>query len=108
METRTLDSLDVAGKRVFVRVDFNVPLDERQHITDETRMVAAVPTIASLVARGAKVILASHLGRPKGRPAPEFSLRPVAERLAVILGHAVAFAPDCVGPDATKAVAGCE
>jgi phosphoglycerate kinase len=90
---RTLDDLDPAGKRVFVRVDFNVPLDERQRITDDARIRAALPTLEELRSRGAKqLILAAHLGRPKDRE-PELSLKPAAERLGELLGVDIALAP---------------
>ena len=101
---QTIDDLDVAGKRVFVRADLNVPLSGTT-ITDDGRIRAVAPTIAKLVAKGAKVIVASHLGRPKGEPDPQFSLAPVAERLGSILGRPVAFATDTVGPQAEAAVA---
>ncbi|GAB2603924.1 phosphoglycerate kinase [Streptomyces capparidis] len=107
---KTIDDLDVRGKRVFVRADLNVPLagspesgDVR--ITDDGRIRAAVPTIAALAERGAKVIVASHLGRPKGEPDPRFSLAPVAARLGELLGKPVAFAGDTIGSEADKAVA---
>src|ERR1700684_4165389 len=96
---RGLGDIDVAGRRVLVRVDFNVPL-EAGRIVDDTRIRAALPTIENLRSRGAKVILASHLGRPKDGPDPAFSLRPVAERLRELLGAPVAFATDVVGPSA--------
>jgi phosphoglycerate kinase len=98
---RTLDRLDVGGKRVLVRVDFNVPLADGQ-ITDDTRIQAAIPTIRDLLDRDAAVILVSHLGRPKGQPNPTFSLRPVADRLGELLGRPVQFATDVVGPDAQR------
>ena len=101
---QTIDDLDVAGKRVFVRADLNVPLSGTT-ITDDGRIRAVAPTIAKLVAAGAKVIVASHLGRPKGAPDPLFSLAPVAERLGRILGQDVAFATDTVGPKAESAAA---
>jgi phosphoglycerate kinase len=101
---QTIDDLDVAGKRVFVRADLNVPLSGTD-ITDDGRIRAVAPTIAKLVAEGAKVIVASHLGRPKGEPDPQYSLAPVAERLGAILGQPVAFATDTVGPNAEAAVA---
>jgi phosphoglycerate kinase len=90
---RTLDDLDVEGKRVLVRVDFNVPLDEDRHITDDARIRAALPTLRELRDKGARLLLAAHLGRPKDRE-PEFSLRPVAERLSELLETDVALAPD--------------
>ena len=89
---RTLEDLDVEGKRVLVRVDFNVPLDEDRTITDDARIRAALPTLTELRERGARLLLAAHLGRPKDRE-PEFSLRPVAERLSELLGTEVALAP---------------
>lgn len=101
MAFRTLDSLDVSGKRVLVRVDFNVPLDGTT-ITDDTRIQAALPTIKALLDRNAAVILVSHLGRPKGKVAPEFSLAPVAKRLSELLGMDVQFASDVVGPSAQE------
>lgn len=101
MSMRTLDGLDVAGKRVLVRVDFNVPI-EHGVIQNDARIRAAVPTIQRLLAGGAAVILVSHLGRPKGKPDPSFSLRPVALRLSELLGEPVQMAADVVGPDATQ------
>jgi phosphoglycerate kinase len=101
---RGLDELDLKGKRVFVRVDFNVPMSERGRVTDDTRIRAALPTIRFARDSGARVILASHLGRPKGKRVPEMSLAPVAEHLATLLGDAVRTAPDCVGPEAETAV----
>jgi phosphoglycerate kinase len=94
----TLNDLDCRGKRVFCRVDFNVPLDDQQQITDDTRIRAALPTIREILAKGGRLILASHLGRPKGSPKPEFSLAPVALHLAELLGLRVTMAPDSVGP----------
>ena len=91
---RTLDDLDVEGKRVLVRVDFNVPQDEDRRITDDARIQAALPTLRELREKGAaKLILLAHLGRPKGRD-EKFSLRPAAERLSELLGVPVALAPD--------------
>ncbi|MCX5450334.1 phosphoglycerate kinase [Streptomyces nigrescens] len=102
---KTIDDLQVAGQRVFVRADLNVPLDGTA-ITDDGRIRAVAPTIAKLVERGAKVIVASHLGRPKGAPDPAFSLAPAAARLGDILGQDVAFATDTVGESARSMVAG--
>lgn len=104
MNKKTVRDVPVMGKRVLVRVDFNVPL-EGGEVRDDTRIVAALPTIRYLVDEKARVTLASHLGRPKGKPAPEFSLKPVAKRLGEILAMPVAFADDCVGPKAEAAVA---
>ncbi|WP_035841992.1 phosphoglycerate kinase [Kitasatospora azatica] len=101
---KTIDDLDVAGKRVFVRADLNVPLSGST-ITDDGRIRAVAPTIASLLERGAKVIVASHLGRPKGEPDPQYSLAPAAVRLGEILGKPVAFATDTVGDSAKATVA---
>jgi phosphoglycerate kinase len=101
---KTIDDLEVAGKRVFVRADLNVPLSG-ETITDDGRIRAAVPTITKLAEAGAKVIVASHLGRPKGEPDPQFSLAPVAKRLGELLGKQVAFASDTVGKSAQDTVA---
>ena len=99
---KTIKDISVSGKKVLVRVDFNVPMKEGK-ITDDTRIRAALPTIKYLVAQGALVILASHLGRPKGGPDPVFSLKPVAEHLAAVLGKPVVFAEDCIGQKAEEA-----
>jgi phosphoglycerate kinase len=98
-----IDQLELADKRVFLRADLNVPLDAGT-VTDEARLRAVVPTIEHAVKAGASVVLASHLGRPQGKRMPEFSLRPVGERLAALLGQAVPLAPDCVGAE-TEAMA---
>lgn len=97
MDKKTVRDIDVAGKRVLVRCDFNVPLKEGK-ITDERRIVESLPTIQFLVEKGAKVILCSHLGRPEGAPDPAYSLAPVADRLTVLLQQKVDLVPDCVGP----------
>lgn len=101
---KTLDDLQVAGQRVLVRVDFNLPMQDGR-ITDRTRIERALPTIRTLTERGARVVLLSHFGRPKGKRVPEMSLRPVAEALSESLdGAAVAFAEDCIGPGAAAVV----
>lgn len=99
MNKATVRDVDVRGKRVLERVDFNVPLDDNGQITDDTRIRASLPTISYLLDNGAALILMSHLGRPKGQPNLKYSLRPVAARLSELLGRPVALAPDCVGPD---------
>lgn len=104
MNKKTVKDIDLTGKKVFVRCDFNVPMDENQSITDNTRIVAALPTIRYLLDQGCKIILASHLGRPKGEVKPEFSLAPVAKELSKLLGKEVIMAKDVIGEDAmTKA-----
>ena len=105
LNKKSVDDINVKGKRVLVRCDFNVPLKEGK-ITDENRLVAALPTIKKLVQDGGKVILCSHLGKPKGEPKPELSLAPVAVRLSELLGQEVKFAadPEVVGPNAKAAV----
>lgn len=105
MAKLSLRDLQPAGKRVLMRVDFNVPLDENLHITDDTRITAALPSIEFLAKAGARVILMSHLGRPKAAPNPKYSLKPVADRLAELIEAPVRFAEDCVGEKAAAAVA---
>ncbi len=95
---------ELKGKRIFVRCDFNVPLDEKQNITSDKRIRASLPTIQYLMKKGARLILASHLGRPKGEVKKEFSLAPVQKKLSELLGREVAMAPDCIGPEVKKAV----
>ena len=106
LNKKSVDDINVKGQRVLVRCDFNVPLQDGK-ITDENRLVAALPTIKKLIADGGKVILCSHLGKPKGEPKPELSLAPVAVRLSELLGQEVKFAadPEVVGPNAKAAVA---
>ena len=94
---KTLEDIEVQGKRVFCRVDFNVPINDNGEITDDTRIQAALPTIRYLIKQGAKIILASHLGRPKGESDPAYSLCPVATHLSNLLGQQVIMTPDCVG-----------
>ena len=102
MNKKTVKDIDLKGKKVFVRCDFNVPMDENQNITDNTRIKAALPTIKYLLEQKCKIILASHLGRPKGEVKPEFSLKPVAKELSKLLGKEVIMANDVIGDDATN------
>lgn len=104
MDKKTVRDLDVAGKKVLVRVDFNVPLNDKGEITDDTRITASLPTIQYLLEQKAAVILMAHLGRPKGQVKPELSLAPVAKHLGKLLGKKILFAPDCVG-EAVQATA---
>jgi phosphoglycerate kinase len=106
MAKLSVRDLDPKGKRIFMRVDFNVPLNDAGEITDYTRIQASLPTIQYILERGGRLILASHLGRPKGKPNPKMSLKPTALRLAQLLGKPVAFATDCIGPEAEAAARG--
>jgi len=104
---KIIDQVDLDGKRTFIRVDFNVPLEDRdgvRTITDDSRIRAALPTIRHAVDRGARVVLASHLGRPKGKADPRESLAPAARRLAELLGKPVPLAPDCIGPEVAQRI----
>src|SRR3954447_21399412 len=106
MNKLTLNDLPksaLAGRRVIVRVDYNVPLDADGRITDDTRITATLPTLRRLMDAGARLVLLSHFGRPKGKPVPEMSLRPVAARLGELLGREVAFCEQTVGPEAEAA-----
>src|SRR4051812_41481873 len=103
MGFRTLDQAEVSGKRVLVRVDFNVPMKDGQ-VQDDTRLRSALPTIHELRAKGARTILLAHFDRPKGQRVPSMSLKPVVEPLSALVGAPVAFADDCIGPDAKAAV----
>src|SRR6478736_10264091 len=105
MAKLTVRDLNVQGKRVLMRVDYNVPLEDKDGqmvITDATRIVETIPTLKLLIEQGGKLILAAHLGRPKGKREPSMSLRPIAARLAELLGRPVAFADDCIGEQAEK------
>jgi phosphoglycerate kinase len=106
MAIRRMDQIELKGKRVFIRVDFNVPMNERNEITDDTRILLSLPTIQFVMEAGGKVILASHLGRPKGKRDPKFSLAPVAKRLSQLLGRKVALAMDCIGDEVQKQING--
>ena len=105
MNKKTIRDMEVNGRRVLVRVDFNVPLDEKRAITDDSRIQAALPTIRHLISRGASVILISHLGRPKGKVVDKLRLNVVAQRLSQILGQQVRVATDCIGPEVENLVA---
>ncbi|MGD1076064.1 MAG: phosphoglycerate kinase [Thermodesulfovibrionales bacterium] len=101
----TIEDLSIKGKRVFIRADFNVPIDENLKITDDRRIRSTLPTINYAIDEGARVILASHLGRPKGKPDPRFSLAPIAKRLQRLLDKEVIFADDCIGPKVENTIA---
>ena len=98
MAKLSVAQVDLAGKRVFLRVDFNVPLKDGR-VSDDTRITAALPTLRHCLDHGASVVIASHLGRPKGKPDPAYSLAPVGAHLEGLLGRPVPLAPDCVGPE---------
>jgi len=104
MNKKSVKDVEVRGKRVLVRADFNVPLNEQGEITDDTRIRGSLPTLEYLIKGGARIILASHLGRPKGKVNPKYSLAPVAKRLSELLGQNVPLAGDCVGPIAMDAI----
>src|SRR3990172_7208343 len=99
-----IDDLDIKGKRVLIRVDFNVPLDDQGNITDDPRIRAVLPTINYLLDEGVRVLVASHLGRPRARRDPKYSLAPAAKRLSRLLEKDCPLAPDCVGPETKAAV----
>src|ERR1017187_9641957 len=108
MATLTIRDLDVRGKRVFMRVDYNVPLEEKDGqmvITDDTRIVETLPTLRLLIEKGGKLILTAHLGRPKGKREATMSLKPVAAKLFELLGKPVGFVEDCIGEKVEKAAA---
>src|SRR5690606_11863744 len=100
----SIDNADLKDKKVLVRVDFNVPLDENQNITDDNRISASLPTIKKIIKEGGKAILMSHLGRPKGKPVEKYSLKPAAERLGQLLNKEVKLAPDCIGDEVKSLV----
>lgn len=104
MKKLSVSALNFKGKRTLVRVDFNVPLDKNLHITDDRRITESLPTIKKIIADGGRVILCSHLGRPKGKAVPEMSLKPAAKRLSELLGREVKMAPDCIGEETLKMV----
>ena len=106
MPIRRVDQIEMRGEQVFIRVDFNVPLNEKNEITDDTRIVQSLPTIRFAMEAGGRVIVASHFGRPKGKRDPKFSLAPVAERLSQLLGKKVTLASDCIGEEVQKQIRG--
>ena len=105
MNLRSVESLDLTGRRVFIRADLNVPLDDQGNVSDDTRIRESLPTVKLAMGKGARVVLASHLGRPKGKANPKYSLAPVAIRLGELLGRSVPLASDCVGPEVEKEAA---
>jgi phosphoglycerate kinase len=104
MATLTIDDIVLSGKKVLVRVDFNVPLTSGLKVADDKRIVESLPTIRKIITDGGSAILMSHLGRPKGKPNPEYSLKPVADHLGILLNKAIKFAPDCIGREAKMLV----
>jgi len=102
MNKLSVDNVDLKDKKILVRVDFNVPLDEKLNVTNDIRIVESLPTIKKIINSGGKAILMSHMGRPKGERKPEFSLKPAAERLSMLLGKEVKLAPDCIGAETEK------
>jgi phosphoglycerate kinase len=102
MAKLTIDQIELKGKVVLIRVDFNVPLDDQQNVRDDFRIRAAIPTIEKVMNDGGKAVLCSHLGRPKGQRVEKMSLRPVAVRLGQLMGTHVKFAEDCIGPETEK------
>src|SRR5512147_1407705 len=105
MDKKTIEKVDLKGKRVFIRADFNVPIDENGNITDDTRIRSSLPTINYALDAGARVILASHLGRPKGERKTKYSMAPAAKRLGRLLGKEVQLAADCIGDEIKAQVA---
>src|SRR4030042_2006875 len=104
MVIRTVDQIEFKGRRLFIRVDFNVPLNENNEVTDDTRIALSLPTVRFVIEAGGKAILASHLGRPKGKRDPKYSLAPVAVKLSQLLGQKVTLARDCVGEEVQKQI----
>src|SRR3972149_261252 len=102
MDFKSIDQLNIQGKKILLRVDFNVPLDEKGNITDDARIRPALPTVQHALAQNASLLLASHLGRPKGKPEAQYSLAPVARKLGELLRKEVKLAPDCIGPEVEK------
>lgn len=106
LNVKNVDSLDFAGKKALVRVDFNVPLDENLQVSDDTRIQAAVPTIKKILKDGGSAILMSHLGRPKGGPEDKYSLKHIVSAVEAALGQSIKFATDCIGADAAELASG--
>ena len=105
MDKKTIRDVDLKGKKVFTRVDFNVPFDDKGNISNDTRIRATLPTLNYMLEQGAAIVLACHIGRPTEAREPQFSTKPVAKRLSELLGKEVKWAPDCIGPEAEKAKA---